>query len=179
MLWAQDMLQDTDAGNHVTGTLGHQGLVTGDPGFALRAVDQQQLYVMAVIEFHLGGKTCTTQPDDTGATDVFNQLDRVGVAVIDRRQHRGCRLLSIGIDHDTGRGQPRRVWDRSGLDGNNRSRGGRMHRCTDLSDRLGQYLAGMHIVTHLHPALGRFPDVLLQWQYQLRRNAGEADWLLQ
>ncbi len=54
-----------------------------------------------------------------------------------------------------------------------------MHRCADLSDRLGQYLPGMYIVTHLYPALGWFPDMLLQWQYQLRRNASEADWLLQ
>ncbi len=157
--------QQPPAQHDFVGVFAQQGVVAGDPGFALGAVEDQQFAPDR--QFLRRREAGAAQSDDAGGADAFAQRRRVGRQPVQRRQEEG--VLAFDRQQDLDGRQPRKPGQLAGRDRLDAAGARCMHIGAEFTVGLAQHLAAPHPVADGDAGPGRAPGVLAQRHAQHRR----------
>ena len=148
---ADQAQQDACARQDAFGTLAHQAIVAGDPGFAFGAVEDQGVDARALAELHMAGEGGAAQTDQAAVAQPGQRRVATGALGIERGVFHPA-LLAIGFDDDAARLQPRGVRHRVAPEVDHRAGGGGVHRSAEHAFGLADALPLEHFLADLDDA---------------------------
>ena len=147
----EQVLEHPYAVHDLVGILLHQAIICCDVGFALQAVDDQDLgELAAAIELAVGREDGAAEPRDACLLDAFEQFASIQIPVVGLGVARPPGIFPVRGQDDAEIVKARGVRHRMLFDGGDSARGGGVHRHYAPPVVTGQGLALLDPVAHPH-----------------------------